>query len=193
MKPGERAWLALALLAWLAVGLAASLTGRLQSRPALIGWEAVTDDQIVAITYTNLPADSDIVTPLSPPFGRDPGAGRRIAEFAAQLESWPQAHTGDALKDVRNLLCVASIADVSEDRRESEIARAVFNQLRADHDRAMLRRALAWIILNPKDGALVLDARDLGLRRHPPEWAIRNRNELYARKLLGRLLGRIAD
>jgi hypothetical protein len=52
---------------------------------------------------------------------------------------------------------------------------------------------LAWIILAPEAGSVATTAPELGLERHPPESIIRERNQLYAKKLLGRLIGKIPD
>ena len=73
------------------------------------------------------------------------------------------------------------------------MARIVYEQLRAGFAPADLRRALAWVILCPDEGTVVRYAPELGLPRHPPERAIRQRSILYAQKYLGRLVGRIAD
>jgi hypothetical protein len=47
----------------------------------------------------------------------------------------------------------------------------------------------------PSSGAygLIASAPELGLRRRPSDAIIRERNSLYAKKLLGRLLGKIPD
>jgi len=93
----------------------------------------------------------------------------------------------------RNLLSVAAIADISADPHEAEIGRIVFDELQTRHKHAELRRILAWVILNPGEGAVVNQAPELGLARHPPEVVVRERSALYARKYLGRLLGKIRD
>ena len=100
---------------------------------------------------------------------------------------------GDPAQAARNLLSVASNADVTANYREAEIARVVFDLLRERYKREQLVRMLAWIILNPDEGGVVAQAPELGLQRRPPEPIIRDRNSLYARKLLGRLLGKIPD
>jgi hypothetical protein len=165
----------------------------LQPAQPVAAWETVTEAQMAAISYVDLPEDAGIITPLAGPFDRNPDAAQRAGAFAAKLKSWPQAHLGDAGQSVRNLLCVASIADLSQDPLEGEIARVVFNQLEKSFEPGQLRRILTWVTLNPADGSSIMNAPELGFRRHPPEWAIRNRNELYARKFLGRLLGKIRD
>jgi ABC-2 type transport system permease protein len=189
----EWTWVTIALLAWIGVGLAAALTGRLKPVQPEAEWEAVTDAQVEAVRYDDLPDDNGIVTRLVPSLAGGAESARQGREFATRLNTWAPAHLADAGQSVRNLLCVASIADLSEDPLEGEIARAVFDRLQADFPPAQLRRILTWVVQNPDAGTLVVNAPELGFRRHPPDWAIKSRNGLYARKFLGRLLGKIHD
>jgi ABC-2 type transport system permease protein len=185
------AWVLAALLAWAAVGGAASATGRL--RPLGRGDEtygSITDAQIAEITYDDLPGDGEFVTRLAPAFSSAEAA--RMDGFAAALRAWAPGRADDPAQGVRNLLSVASIADLTANYREAEIARVVLDLLRERFPRDELERVLAWIILNPDEGAVVAHAPELGLNRRLQESFIRERNSLYARKLLGRLVGRIA-
>jgi len=188
-----RAWVALALLSWIAVGLTAALTGRLKPvLPEGAAYEAITDAQIDGITYNDLPGDNEFVTPLAPPF-KNSGDRAAVDEFAAKLKAWAPGHLDDAGQSIRNLVCVAAIADVSQDTREGKIARVVFDELQARFEQDQLRHALAWIILCPDDGTVINNVPELGLRRHPPQITIRSRSVLYAEKFLGRVLGKIRD
>lgn len=188
-----RAWVAVALLSWIVVGLTATLAGRLKPvLPEGAAYEAITEAQIDGITYNDLPGDNEFVTPLAPP-SNNPDDGAPVGEFATKLRAWAPAHLDDAGQSIRNLVCVAAIADVSQDVREGKIARAVFNELQARFDRDQLRHALAWIILCPDDGTVINNVPELGLRRHPPQVTIRSRSVLYAGKFLGRVLGKIRD
>ena len=185
-------WILLALLAWAAVGVTALLSGRLA--PVLapgVGYDSITAAQMDRITYEDLPGDNELATRLAPPF--KPADAERMREFAAKLKAWPPAADANPGQAVRNLLCVAAVADISADLREAEIARVVFDELQARHGRDPLRRMLTWIILSPAEGTVVEQAPELGLKRHPPEAYVRERNTLYAKKFLGRLLGKIPD
>jgi ABC-type transport system involved in cytochrome c biogenesis permease component len=189
----SRGWVAAALCAWIAVGLAAAATGRLApSGPPSGGYAAVTEAEIDSITYDNLPGDSEFVSRLARPFAKVGGLGD-MAAFAERLGAWPPGRTGDSGQDTRNLLCVAGIADVSEDPHEGEIARLVFDDLRARLGDERLSRVLAWIIRYPQEGSSVTSVPELGLGRQFREPIIRERTVLYARKFLGRLRGKISD
>jgi ABC-2 type transport system permease protein len=187
-----RGWVAAALLAWGAIGVTAAWTGRLRPViPEAAAWETITAEQVARITYDELPADNEIVTRLAPPWSGPPPAGR-LADFARRLEDWRPGRVDNAGQAIRNLVCVASISDLSQEPQEGEIARIVFARLRSRFAPEDLRRALAWVVLAPDEGSVVRYAPELGLPRHPPERAIRQRNVLYARKFLGRLTGGIA-
>jgi len=187
------AWAAAALLAWLAIGLAAAMTGHLAPElPPDIGYAAITDGEIDSITFKDLPGDQEFVSRLAPPFG-DGEREKALGDFAVKLGSWGPGHGADAGQSVRYLLCVAGIADVSQDLREGEIARHVLDDLRARYGDERLSRILAWIILYPRDGDVLTSVPALGLSRRYREDIVRERTVLYAKKFLGRLRGRIKD
>jgi ABC-2 type transport system permease protein len=188
-----RAWIALALLSWFAVGLTAFLTGRLQPvLPERAPYETITDAQIASITYDDLPGDSEFVTPLAPPF-KSPGDRTPVDELSAKLRTWTPGQLDDPGQSIRNLVCVAAIADVIRDPREGKVARAVLDHLQRTFPQDQLRRALAWIVLSPDDGEVLNNLPELGLRRHPPKVTVRSRSVLYAQKFLGRVLKKIGD
>ena len=188
-----RTGLAAALGSWLAVGVAAALTGHLQPvLPYDTAYEDITEAQIAAITYDGLPGDNELVTRLAPPFpnGRAPAT---LAEFVYRIRDWPPGDLDDPGQSVRNLLSAAGIADLRADPREAEIARAIFDELQRRYPPGQLRRILAWIILRPDDGTALGYAPELGLPLHAPVRLVRERSVLYAQKFLGRLLGKIRD
>ncbi len=185
-------WLGVALFAWAATGLAASLTGRLAVlAPPNAGYGAVSDEQIAGIGFEDLPGDSEFVSRLARPFAG--AAGGPVGEIRARIRDWAPGHGADAGQSARNLLSVAALGDVSQDEHEGEIARLVFDELRGRLGDAELRRVLAWIILYPEEGSVVTSAPELGLGRRFREAIVRERIDLYSRKFLGRLLGKIRD
>lgn len=191
---GRSGWMFVmgALLAWVAVGVAGAVTGHLA--PVALeetDYASVTASEIDGITYDDLPGDNELATRLAPPLGDETAAG--MAGFRQGLATWRPGLVEDRGQAVRNLLSVASVADVTANLREAEIARVVFDELKARHPRDELVHILAWIILAPEAGSVATTAPELGLERHPPESIIRERNQLYAKKLLGRLIGKIPD
>ena len=193
LGPQRRFWIAFALGSWIAVGLFANVTGRI--RPVLppgYAWQQITDGQIAAITYDNLPADSELVTRLAPRL-LDLGGSARLESVAERLKQWAPGRLENAGQSVRNLVCVATIADIGQDLQEAEIARLVFEQLKSDFDRDQLRRALAWIALAPESGTVIGTAPEFGLRRQFDDSTVRSRSVLYAVKFLGKIEGKLQD
>jgi hypothetical protein len=100
---------------------------------------------------------------------------------------------------VRNLILVAVVPDVlQEDQLEPFVPRVVLDRLRKDYPRDQLVRLLAWIATHPDEGTI--DAADrvadacVPLRGGVTDRAlVRERVGIYARKMLGRVTGRIAE
>jgi len=176
----------------MAVGITASVTGRLAPvLPAGAAYESVTDEQMERITYEDLPGDDELVTRLAPPFKE--GEAQRFDEFVAKLRAWPPGQVDDPGQCVRNLLSVAAVADITADLREAAIGRIVFNELQARYRSAELRKLLVWVILSPDSGRVINQIPELGFRRKPAEAVVRERCVLYAKKYLGRMLGKLHD
>ena len=186
-------WVAIPLLAWFAIGVAAQATGRLDPvLPEAVAYESITDQQIGQITFDGLPGDNELVTRLSPPFkhGEIP---ERVRDFAQNLKSWPPIRDRDPGSVVRALLSVAAAADIGAELREAEIGRVVFDELQSRYGRDELSHLLAWVILRPNDGIIITEIPELQLRRKLAEPFVRERCVLYAKKYLGRLLRKISD
>ncbi len=189
----RRAWLGTlgALGAWALVGGLAAISGRLQPLlPPGQAWQRITAEQIAAVTYDTLPGDDDLATRLSPPLER-PLASARLQSIAARLPVWADAQGGNSGESIRHLVALAAIADLAQDPQEGEIARLVFEHLRATYPDEQLRQGLAWIVLAPDAGTVATSATAFGFRREIDEDAVRNRSPLYAAKFLGRITGAI--
>ena len=185
-----RWWVAAALASWAMVGLVAWRAGKLPPVPAEArAWNTITEAQMGQIGFDGLPADNDFIAALAPS-NADPEQSKALA---GNLALWPPARLDDSGQSIRNLVCVAAVADLSEDPREAEIARLVYQQIRRGFEPAVARQALAWIVLAPEDGQALTKAPELGLFRHPPERLVRQRSAVYAKKYLGRMLGKIPE
>jgi ABC-2 type transport system permease protein len=185
--------IAIALLAWIGVGVAAEATGRLDPVQAeAIAYESISAQQIDQITYEGLPGDNELVTRLAPPFKHN-DAPESIRDFALKLKTWPKIQTADPGQVVRILLSIAAVADIGAELREAEIGRVIFDELQSRYGREELSHLLAWVILRPNDGMVIIRVPELRLRRELAEPIVRERSVLYAKKYLGRLLGKIPD
>ena len=188
-----RRWVGAALLSWIAIGLAALFSGELEPvAAARDNYAAITAEEMDAITYDDLPGDAEFATRLAPPF-KNADEAARVRDFAIQFRTWPPGRISDPGQCARNLLSIAAIADVFAHRHEAEIARLVFDELQARYGREQLTQILAWIVLTPDAGTVVTFAPEFGFRRGLTDAIVRERCTLYAKKYLGRLLGKIRD
>lgn len=192
MGRAARTWVGAALLSWIVVGSIAAYTGNLVAPPPVQAYALIPDSEIGSVTYNGLPGDNELATRLSRPF-TDGGKSVGMDAFAAKLRDWPPGHLEDAGQSVRNIICVATIADVGENLREGEIARTVYDHLQDNFNSDQLRHALAWVALYPNEGTVITSAPELGLRHTFDDDLVRDRSALYARKFLGRVLGKIKD
>jgi ABC-type polysaccharide/polyol phosphate export permease len=205
VRPAARLWALVALAAWAAVGVAAMAMGRSRATPTLhtvattaragAPWESLTDADVQSVQVTGYPPDDGTITPVAPSASDLPVVEdrARMAKFRQDLDAWPPAHVGDDAARVRAILSAAAIADFTQDPLEGPIARAAFDRLRGDFDQDELKRLLTYIIDHPSDGTVLTSAPAVGLAGPVAEDTVRERVTIYARKLLGRLLGKLPD
>jgi hypothetical protein len=195
-RPGRGAgiWVAVALLPWVAVGAGALHGGRWQAPSRTADRTlSLTEAQMAAIDFRGLPSDDSTVTPLASSINGDPEQLARLGDLAAKLRAWAPGKDPDPTQAIRNLLCVATVADLDEDPLEGSIARVVVDHLFANFQDEQLTRSLAWIVLNPDEGAVLTDMPELGISGGMDPAVVRARSILYAKKILGRIRGVIAN
>jgi ABC-2 type transporter len=192
----QKIWAAAALAAWAGVGLAAQAGGQasqavVSAAPA--GYQSITQAQINSITYGDLQPDQGLITPLVDSVDDlSPQIQHWVRDFRPKLAAWPAGQSDDPVQRTRNLLSVAAVADLAEFQYEGEVPWVVFGQLKAQMPRKELEQVLAQIILRPNQGQVLTSAADLGIPGRAAESAVRDRVVQYAKKLLGRLLGKLS-
>ncbi|MBE2212431.1 MAG: ABC transporter permease [Opitutaceae bacterium] len=194
LRPRDFGWVGAAFAGWMVAGGVAVSAGHI-GPVTLVGDAAfadIDDAAVSRITFEDLPPDDGIYAPLAPAHSTR-RLTPRIQELIRHLDTWAPARTDDIGQNVRNLLCVAAIADIGQELSEADIARAVFERLRVQFDEDQLRRALAWVVLQPGAGTVVIAAPELGLRGEMSPAIVRERSTWYAKKFLGRLVGTIPD
>lgn len=191
----SRIWVLVALLPWIGVGSGTLASGQWRASMLQTNQEtSLTADQIDSIDYRDLPPDDSAVTPVAPSAGiRASPEPERLKSLVSGLETWRPGRVANDTQAVRNLLCVAAVADLNEDPLEGAIARAVFGYLFAHFSEQVLTQSLAWIILHPDEGTILADFPELGLPGEMDENMVRGRVILYAKKILGRIRGRLPN
>jgi ABC-type multidrug transport system permease subunit len=155
-------------------------------------WEAVTQKDIDGVAFDRLPRDTGVVTPIAgDDESADPPIAEQLDQVRAALTHWAPGKVADPVQRVRNLLYVASVCDVFRIYPlERFVPLAVFDQIDAVSASMDLPKILYFIALHP-DGGSDSAARQIHLVGLPDAPAdtrlLRNRNMLYAFKLLGRL------
>lgn len=188
------AWVGGALAAWLLVGIVAFAAGRMAAvEPGTMArLEEITEADLAGIRYERLPDDNGFYAPLAPPLDGQ-RLPHRMQEFLPRLEEWGPGKGRAVGQNVRNLLSVAAVADITQDTGERLIARAVYEQLLRQFEERELERALAWVVLNPQAGRVLTEAPELGISGRADAEIVRERSGWYARKFLGRIRGEIED
>lgn len=155
-------------------------------------YKKITQKEIDSITFDDIEDDAGFVTPLASDLDNlDDDSKKRLDEWVAKLNDWPGSKEEDIGQRVRNLLHIASLADMVHSEFEGETAFVIFDKLKSEIDKDVLIKACAWIILKPNDGKAVTKAPELGWDDDAEEDALRERAQMYAKKLLGRLEGKL--
>jgi len=191
-----RIWVLCALVPWLVVGTASLAGGKWRAtKSGAASAAGLSDAQIDSVDYRGLPPDESTVTPVAEATSSisDSADPARLAEFSKRLEAWPPGRAADKVQAIRNLLSVATVADLNEDPLEGPIARLVFNHLFAHFTEPELTQGLAWIILHPEEGTVLNSIPELGIPGDMDVKIVHDRSILYAKKVLGRIRGRLPN
>ncbi len=155
-------------------------------------WQTITEKDIASITYEDAEVDSGFVTPLAADLSNlDDDSKKELNQLADKMDNWVPGQEKDLVQQIRNWMCLCTFADLGRGLFEAEVPYVVFEKLKRDMPKEKLTKALAYIILKPDDGKLVLKAPDLGFEEDAPEADVRERHVIYAKKLLGRLVGKL--
>ena len=154
-------------------------------------WFKITQAQVNSITYDDLPDDTGAVAPFAANADSlDNDTKQRLDDLANNLLDWRPGQVADVGQRVRNLLCVCAVPDIAEDLLESYAPGVVLDFMKMNIQRDELIKALAWVALEPNDGTVVTNLKELGFEGDMPEDTVRERTQMYARKFLFRLLGK---
>lgn len=154
--------------------------------------ETITAEQIQSITFEDAREDRGYVAPVAQNLDHlDDAALDRLETFEVKLDEWRPGKEGPLGQRVRNLIAVATLADLGRSEFEAETAFVIFDRLLKEVPKDRLARAAAWVVLKPREGTVVTTAKELGMDGQVAEADVRERSVLYAKKLLGRALGKL--
>jgi len=133
------------------------------TKPKEDAYKAITQKEIDSITFDDIEDDAGFITPLAADLDNlDDDSKKRLDEWVAKLNDWPGSKVEDIGQRVRNLLHVASLADMVHSEFEGETAFVIFDKLKSEIDKDVLIKACAWIILKPNDGKAITKVPELG-------------------------------
>jgi hypothetical protein len=155
-------------------------------------YNAITQKDIDEIKFDDVEDDTGFITPLAADLDNlDNDSKKRLDDWTAKLSDWAGAKEENVPQRVRNLMSVASLADMIHSEFEGETAYVIFDKLKSEVDKDQLIKACAWMVLKPNEGRCVTRIPELGWDEEVEEDGIRERSSMYAKKLLGRLVGKL--
>lgn len=159
---------------------------------ALAAAEPIPAAALAAIDLSDARSDDGWVAPVARSLAkldRDPRRRERFDALMRRIDAWAPA-AADA-RAVHRRLNAAALADLGRSDLEAEVNHAVFASVMALPERAAAIQAAAAVCLGRGADAAVTGAAELALRADVPPAEVEERIRLLARKLLGRLQGRL--
>jgi hypothetical protein len=155
-------------------------------------YNAITQKDIDDIKFDDVEDDAGFITPLAPDLDNlDNDSKKRLDDWTTKLSDWAGAKEENVPQRVRNLLSVACLADMIHSEFEGETAYVIFDKLKSEVDKDELIKACAWMVLKPSEGRCITRIPELGWDEEVEEEGVRERASMYAKKLLGRLVGKL--
>lgn len=153
-----------------------------------------TDEQIMQIRWEEFSADNTFVVAFAHDFSRNeefPERKQDWEDFLAKFAVWAPGHVFDNTEKVRNLIGACALMDIGQGQFEAELPLFVYQRLRREVPDDKLKSILAIMAFNPNEGSIIGTAPELGLDIGVGDDQIRERLQLFAVKMLGRLLGKL--
>lgn len=164
------------------------------TQPAKSGepYEWITQKDISAIDFEDVPPDQGFISPLAENLDNlDEIGKKRMDDIQAALDDWAPGLDKSVAQRVRNWMSLCCIPDLGRAEFEAELPYTIFERLKAEVPADKLKKSLAWIILRPNEGKVVTKCVEIDAVDPIEEDLVRERHVFYAKKLLGRLLGKL--
>lgn len=153
-----------------------------------------TDEQIAMIVWEEFSADNTWVCPFASDFSRNEEFPERKTDwedFLSKFAVWAPGHVFDNTEKVRNLICACALMDIGQGQFEAELPLYVYQRLRREVPDEKLKAILAYMAFHPNEGSVIGTAPELNLDIGVGEDQIRERLQVFAVKMLGRMLGKL--
>jgi hypothetical protein len=153
-----------------------------------------TDEQIAGIKWEEWSSDNTFVGAFAHDFSHNDEFPERKTDwedFLAKFAVWPPGHVFDNTEKVRNLVCACALMDIGQGQFEAELPLFVYQRLRREVPDDKLKSALAGMAFHPDQGTVINTAPELNLDIGVGEDQVRERLQIFAVKMLGRMLGKL--
>jgi hypothetical protein len=153
-----------------------------------------TEEQLATIKWEEFAADNTWVCPFARDFSHNdefPERKKDWEDFLAKFALWEPGHVFNLEEKVRNIICAAALMDIGQGQFESELPLFVYQRLRAEVPDDKLKAILGVMAFHPDSGTVIATAPELDLHIGVGEEQVRERLQILAVKMLGRMLDKL--
>jgi hypothetical protein len=154
----------------------------------------ITDEMIANIRWEEWSVDNTFVGAFARDFSRNEEFPERKTDwegFLAKFAVWAPGHVFDNTEKVRNLIGACALMDIGQGQFEAELPLFVYQRLRREIPDDKLKTILANMAFYPNEGSVIQTAPELDLDIGVGEDQIRERLQIFAVKMLGRMIGKL--
>ena len=153
-----------------------------------------SDEDIAKIVWEEFSADNTWEIPFAADLDNlsdFPERKKDWDDFIDKLVLWPPGQVPKVEERVRNLLTVCNLEDIGQGQFEAELPLHIYTFLRKEIPKQRLKDILATMAFYPDYGSVLTTAPELNLDIGVGEQQIRQRLQILAVKMLGRILGKL--
>ena len=164
------------------------------TKPAENAPKPPTEEQLAAIVWEEYAADNTWICPFARDFGHIdefPERKKDWEDFLSKFALWAPGHVFNLDEKVRNLISAAALMDIGQGQFESELPLFVYQRLRLEVPDDKLKAILGVIAFHPDSGTVIATAPELDLHIGVGDDQVRERLQIFAVKMLGRMLEKL--
>ncbi len=157
-------------------------------------YKAVTQQQIDAITYEDCEDDDGVTFPFFANLDRigdNEDRKKSFEEWKEKLEKWDCNNEEKIGQKVRNYISLMALVDILQMEFEGETPKVLLERMKKEIPKDDLIKAAAYVALKPDEGKVIDKCKDLDIDDGAAEDRVRERLSTYAKKVLGRLIGKL--
>jgi hypothetical protein len=153
-----------------------------------------TDAEIAQINWREFNLDNAWENPFAHDFSSITDFEEREIEwdkFIERLNTWPPGQVQHTEQRVRNLMCAAVLEDIGQGMFEAELPLYLYTTFRREVPDNTLKKIWLIMAFHPQHSGVIETAPELNMNIGLGENAVRERLQILAVKMLGRMLGKL--